>query len=61
MFEISPRGLARSYRDVVVLPFTEVDLLKVATYGDDPVWARHVELQVGVVGDGHELGMAWPT
>jgi hypothetical protein len=27
--------------------------------GDDPVRARHLELEVGVVGDGHELGIAW--
>jgi hypothetical protein len=27
---------------------------------DDPVGARHLELQVGVVGDGHELRVAWP-
>jgi hypothetical protein len=28
--------------------------------GDDPVGARHLELEVGVVGDGHELGVARP-
>jgi hypothetical protein len=28
--------------------------------GDDPVGARHLELEVGVVGDDHELGVAWP-
>jgi hypothetical protein len=28
--------------------------------GDDPVGARHLELEVGVVGDGHELGIAGP-
>ena len=28
---------------------------------DDAVWTRHVELEVGVVGDGHELGVAWPS
>jgi hypothetical protein len=27
--------------------------------GDDPVGPRHLELEVGVVGDGHELGIAW--
>jgi hypothetical protein len=27
---------------------------------DDPVGAWHLELEVGVVGDGHELGVAWP-
>jgi hypothetical protein len=26
--------------------------------GDDPVGARHLELEVGVVGDDHELGIA---
>ena len=28
--------------------------------GDDAIWARHLELKVGVVGDGYELGVAWP-
>jgi hypothetical protein len=27
--------------------------------GDDPVRAQHLELEIGVVGDGHELGVAW--
>jgi hypothetical protein len=27
--------------------------------GDDPAVARHLELEVGVVGDDHELGVAW--
>jgi len=27
---------------------------------DDAVGARHLELEVGVVGDGHKLGIAWP-
>jgi hypothetical protein len=27
--------------------------------GEDPVGAQHLELEVGVVGDGHELGIAW--
>jgi hypothetical protein len=27
--------------------------------GDDPIGARHLELEVGVVGDDHELGVAW--
>jgi hypothetical protein len=26
-----------------------------------PLGARHLELEVGVVGDGHELGVAWPS
>jgi hypothetical protein len=28
--------------------------------GDGPVGVRHLELEVGVVGDSHELGVAWP-
>jgi len=27
--------------------------------GDDAVRTRHLELEIGVVGDGHELGVAW--
>jgi hypothetical protein len=27
--------------------------------GDDPVGAQHLDLEVGVVGDDHELGVAW--
>jgi hypothetical protein len=27
--------------------------------GDDPIGAQHLELEVGVVGDDHELGVAW--
>jgi hypothetical protein len=26
-----------------------------------PLGARHLELEVGVVGDGHELRVAWPS
>ena len=29
--------------------------------GDDTVRSWHLELEVGVVGDGHELGVAWPS
>jgi hypothetical protein len=27
--------------------------------GDDAIGARHLQLEVGVFGDGHELGVAW--
>ena len=30
--------------------------LEASLDGDDPLWAEHLELQVGVVGDDHELG-----
>ena len=29
--------------------------------GDDPVGARHLQLEVCVVGDGHELRVAWSS
>jgi hypothetical protein len=35
-----------------------VGLLEAALNGDDPLRAKHLELEVGVVGDGHELGEA---
>ena len=30
------------------------------TYSDDAVWSQHLQLKVGVVGDCHEFGVAWP-
>jgi hypothetical protein len=36
-------------------------LLEDTLDGDDPLWAGHLELQVGVVGDDHELGKARST
>jgi hypothetical protein len=41
----------------IVLPIV-VGLLKVALNSDYPLRAGHLELEVGVVGDGHELGEA---
>ena len=40
-----------------------VALLRVLAHGDDgddadEAW--HLELEVGIVGDGHELGIPWP-
>jgi hypothetical protein len=29
-------------------------------HGDDAVWSRHLHFEVGVVGDGHEFGVAGP-
>src|SRR5688572_25228735 len=46
-----------------VLHALHVAFVRVSVHGadgDDPVGARHLELEVGVVGDGHELGIAWP-
>jgi hypothetical protein len=36
-----------------------VGLLKATLNSDDPIQARHLELEVGLVGDVHELGKAW--
>ena len=29
--------------------------------GDDPTWTRYLQLWIGVVGDGHELRVAWTS
>jgi hypothetical protein len=31
------------------------------TDSDDSRWASHLQLEVGVIWDGHELGVAWPS
>ena len=36
-----------------------VGMLACCADGDDAVWTRHLEVEVGVVGDGHQLGVAW--
>jgi len=36
-----------------------IGVLAGRTDGDDAVWPWHLELEVGVVGDGHELGVTW--
>ena len=38
-----------------------VGLLEGGADGDDPVGARHLQLEVCVVGDGHELHVAWSS
>ena len=38
-----------------------VDALEGGANGDDPAWTRHIQLQIGVVGDGHELRVAWTS
>jgi hypothetical protein len=45
-----------------VLHALHVAFVRVSVRGsdsDDPIGPRHLELEVGVVGDGHELGVAW--
>ena len=36
-----------------------VDTLEGGVDGDDPAWTRHLQLWIGVVGDSHELRVAW--
>jgi hypothetical protein len=45
--------------DVVLL--IVVGLLKATLDGDDPLQARHLELEVCLVRDDHELSEAWST
>ena len=53
--------LTHGHHDVIVFSFVEVVLPKVTTYNDDPVGSKYLELEVSVVWDGHELGIAWTT
>ena len=43
-----------------MLMIARVGVRKGATHGDDVVQSWHLQLEVGVVGDHHELGLAWP-
>ena len=52
---ICPSGMAAA------LDLALVDLLEGGADGDDPTWAQHLELYVGVVGDGYELRVAWSS
>ena len=58
------------YNDLITLrrcgfPFAEIGVVSEgvqegAMHNDDAVWSQHLQLQVGVVRDRHELGIAWP-
>ena len=41
------------------LGLTLVGTLEGGANGDDPVWTSDLQFQIGVVGDGHELRVAW--
>ena len=61
-FQVGDEGLGLG-EGLGVLHALHVAFVRVSVRGsdgDDPVGARHLELEVGVVGDGHELGVAWP-
>jgi hypothetical protein len=62
-FQVGDEGLGLG-EGLSVLHAFHVAFVRVAVRGsdsDDPDRARHLELEVGVVGDGHELGVAWPS
>jgi hypothetical protein len=62
-FQVGDEGL-RLGESLGVLHALHVAFVRVAVRGsdsDDPIRARHLELEVGVVGDGHELGVAWSS
>jgi hypothetical protein len=46
---------------VVALLLLEVGSQEAPSHYDDPLWPGDLELEVGVVGDGHELRVARPT
>ena len=60
-FKVGDEGLGLG-ESLGVLHALHVAFVRVAvrgSNGDDPIRARHLELEVGVVGDNHELGVAW--
>jgi hypothetical protein len=62
-FPVGDEGLGLG-EGLSVLHALHVAFVRVAVRGpdgDDPVRARHLELEVGVIGDGHELGVARPS
>lgn len=41
------------------VPFTQVGILEVSRHRDDTAWSGHLQLEVGIVPNRHELGVAW--
>ena len=46
---------------IAALDFALVGTLKGGADSDDPTIAWHLQLEVGVVGDSHELRVAWSS
>ena len=46
---------------IAALNLALVGVLEGGADGDDPTGAQHLQLEVGVVGDGHELRIAWSS
>ena len=44
---------------IATLDLTLVGALEGGADGDNPTWTQHLQLQIGVVGDVHELCVAW--
>ena len=45
----------------VALDLSLVGVLEGGADDDDPARTRHLQLQIGVVGDSHELRVAWTS
>ena len=43
------------------LDLTLIGVLEGGVDGDDPAWTQHLQFQIGVVGDSHELRVAWTS
>jgi hypothetical protein len=54
-------GLGEGLSILHTLQVAFVRVLVCGSDGDDPIRARHLELEVGVDGDDHELGVARPS
>ena len=46
---------------LIALNLALISALEGGADGDDPTWAQHLELYVGVVRDGYELRVAWSS
>ena len=46
---------------IAAFDFALVSALEGGADGDDPVGARHLQLKVHIVGDGHELCVTWSS
>ena len=52
---------AASSSETAALNLALIGMLEGGANSDDPAGARHLQLEVRVVGDGHELRVAWTS
>lgn len=52
-------GVSEGLRDLVEFPITTIRPDEASTDCDDSSWSRQLELEVCVVGDGHESCESW--